>query len=105
MIQNSSDALRARILLENRTEDWGQISISYSEEENKKWIEVKDNGIGMSLEVIKSYLFEFGSSYWDSDLLLEEYPSLSGKKFTISLWEDGPITFHFKHEGEVVLSE
>lgn len=80
MIQNSSDALRARILLENRTEDWGQISISYSEEENKKWIEVKDNGIGMSLEVIKSYLFEFGSSYWDSDLLLEEYPSLSGKK-------------------------
>lgn len=80
MIQNSSDAIRARILLENRTEDWGKISISYSEEKNKKWIEVKDNGIGMSIEVIKSFLFEFGSSYWDSDLLLEEHPSLAGKK-------------------------
>ena len=80
MIQNSSDAIRARIMLEKRDENWGKIFISYTEKENKKCIEVRDNGIGMSIEGIKNFLFEFRSSYWDSDLLLEEHPSLAGQK-------------------------
>lgn len=31
--------------------------------------------------------------------------SLKGKKFTLNIWDDEGITFHFKAEGEVVLKE
>ncbi len=36
---------------------------------------------------------------------LPEQGTLVGKKFSVALGEDEPITFHFKTEGEVVLSE
>lgn len=79
LIQNSSDAIRARRKLENRSDEWGSIKISVYVEDGNKYIEIEDDGIGMSLEVIKNYLFDFGNSYWGSELMLEEHPGLMAK--------------------------
>lgn len=76
LIQNSSDAIRARRLVESRDHEWGLITIKQSESGESSSLEVEDNGLGMSLDVIKNYLFEFGSSYWDSELMQEEHPGL-----------------------------
>lgn len=77
LIQNSSDAVRARRILEKRPETWGNVIVRASNKESKAWIEVEDNGIGMSLDVVKQYLFEFGSCYWNSELMHEEHPGLT----------------------------
>ena len=48
LIQNASDAIRARRMLENESSDFGDIFIHIGKDENGKYIEVEDNGIGMS---------------------------------------------------------
>lgn len=40
---------------------------------------VSDNGIGMSERVLLEVLLDLGSSYWNSDLILEENPGLTSK--------------------------
>lgn len=79
LIQNSSDAIRARRSLESRSEDWGEIKVTRVVDGEVSWLEVEDNGLGMTLDVIKNYLFEFGSSYWNSELMQEEHPGLLSK--------------------------
>ncbi|WP_047043713.1 ATP-binding protein [Vibrio mexicanus] len=49
------------------------------ERENQIYLRVRDCGTGMSLNVIKDYLFDFGKSYWNSDLMQEEFPGLISK--------------------------
>lgn len=84
LIQNSTDAIRARRVVENRDCEYGEVVVSLGNDEIGDYIEVTDNGIGMSLNNIKDFLLNFGSSYWTSDLLREEYPGLisSGIKQT-----------------------
>jgi hypothetical protein len=84
LIQNSSDAIRARRKLESRSNEWGNIKLSILSEGEDKYIEVEDNGIGMSLDVIKNYLFDFGTSYWGSELMLEEHPGLMAKEIKVT---------------------
>ena len=84
LIQNSSDAVRARIKLENRSEDWGSIKVSRLINGDDEFIQVEDNGIGMSLDVVKQYLFDFGTSYWGSELMLEEHPGLMAKDINVT---------------------
>lgn len=84
LIQNSSDAVRARRKLENRNDDWGNIKISRLKDGEDEYIQVEDNGIGMSLDVIKNYLFDFGTSYWGSELMLEEHPGLMAKEINVT---------------------
>lgn len=79
LIQNSSDAIKARRKLEGRDDEWGKIQITAFQESGAIEISIEDNGIGMSLDVIKKYLFDFGSSYWNSELLQEEHPGLISK--------------------------
>lgn len=76
LIQNACDAIRARRILENRSDDWGTICIRLGKDERSEWLEVEDNGIGMSLQVLTQYLLDFGKSYWGSDLMIEEFPGL-----------------------------
>ena len=84
LIQNSSDAIRARRKIESRSKSWGGIKISRIIEGEDEFIQVEDNGIGMSLDVVKNYLFDFGTSYWGSELMLEEHPGLIGKDFNVT---------------------
>jgi Molecular chaperone, HSP90 family len=80
LIQNARDAIHARRKLDNGFDD-GRIIIRLKEDDRKRWIEVEDNGIGMSLNCIKYNLLDFGSSYWKSNLAKYENPGLRSKRF------------------------
>lgn len=79
LIQNARDAIVARRERDSNFE--GRINISIKEIENKQWLTVEDNGVGMSLQTIKDYFLNFGSSFWGSDLAKLEYPGLRASKF------------------------
>jgi len=82
LIQNASDAVRARRIFENKADNWGEIIIREGKEKESFWIEIEDNGIGMSEEVIKGPFLDFGTSYWGSELMLKEFPGLISKGFS-----------------------
>lgn len=79
LIQNARDAIVARRKQEKGFE--GAIDVKIEQEGKDTYIEVTDNGLGMSLRTIKDYLLNFGSSYWASDLAKEEYPGLYSSGF------------------------
>lgn len=81
LIQNSCDAVRARRILEDRSEAWGEIQVELTEEGGDYWIEVTDTGVGMSTDLMKNYLLDFGSSYWGSSLMRDELPGLMSSDF------------------------
>lgn len=81
LIQNSADALRARWAFESRPEGWGQVTVRLGEDGEKHWLEVEDNGIGMSSTVLTKYLLDFGTSFWGSSAMIDELPGLLGSGF------------------------
>lgn len=82
LVQNASDAIRARRLIEGRDKNWGDIHIRINEaEDGITTIEVEDNGIGMSKDVLVGHLLDFGSSFWHSNSMLEEFPELESSGF------------------------
>jgi hypothetical protein len=81
LIQNALDAVRARRLIEGRPTDWGEVIVRQGKDSDEYWIEVEDNGIGMSADVLKGPFLDFGISFWDSELMYDEFPGLSAKGF------------------------
>lgn len=81
LIQNATDAIRARRILENRSDNYGDIYIRTGMDTEGNWIEVEDNGIGMSQAVLSGPFLDFGNSFWDSPLMLRELPGLISKGF------------------------
>ena len=82
LIQNSRDAIHARGSQDDDYSiDDGKIVIRLKDEKRKRFIEIEDNGIGMSLDCIKHYLLNFGSSYWESPLSKKENPGLRSSNF------------------------
>jgi len=85
LIQNACDAVRARRLQETgahyQTRDLGEVIVRQGIDENGHWIEVQDNGLGMSPYVLTNTLLDFGSSLWNSADLHREWPGLEGRKF------------------------
>lgn len=80
LIQNASDAIRARRMMDNSFVD-ERITIRLKEIESKYFLEIVDNGIGMSIDCIKHHLLDFGSSYWKSSLSRFENPGLRSSGF------------------------
>jgi PKD repeat protein len=79
LIQNARDSIVAR---RQREVDFdGKINIVIELIDGKTWVSVKDNGVGMSLQTIKDYFLNFGSSFWASDLAKSEYPGLNSSGF------------------------
>lgn len=77
LVQNSCDAIRARRVYEKRVSDFGKITVTLSEtKEGEFWLEVADNGIGMSERVLTDFLLDFGRSFWGSPQMQEELPGL-----------------------------
>lgn len=72
LIQNSIDA--CKLMQEIKKSDFGapepMIRISYSEENN--YVKIKDNGIGMSLDVVKKHFLNVGKSYYKSNEYLHK---------------------------------
>ena len=86
LIQNGCDAVRARRLLQEEEDDWGKVTVRLGADINTDgvadpWIEIEDNGVGMSARVLKGALLDFGVSFWGSREMREEYPGLLGKAF------------------------
>jgi hypothetical protein len=82
LIQNASDAVRARRLLKNLGNDWGKVVVRYGTDNQGTWVEVEDEGLGMSRVVLSGPFLDFGSSFWGSDLMHTEFPSLEQKGFS-----------------------
>jgi len=81
LIQNASDAIRARRILENKQENFGNIIVRFGKETQGQYIEVEDNGIGMSPKVLTGPFLDFGQSFWGTSLMHEELPGLESKGF------------------------
>ena len=66
LIQNSIDA--CKIMNEiNFDEDYDIPSITIAISKEKKYVKIKDTGIGMTLDVIKNHFLNVGKSYYKSD--------------------------------------
>jgi signal transduction histidine kinase len=48
LVQNSSDAIRARRLLQNFDNSYGKVTVIVRSEADGYWLDVEDDGIGMS---------------------------------------------------------
>lgn len=81
LIQNSTDAIRARRYLERRPEDYGDIAVQLGSDNEGHWIEVADNGIGMSEGVMTGAMLDFGSPFWNSERMMLELPGLASSGF------------------------
>lgn len=80
LIQNARDAIVARQIHENGIE--GKIIVVISKDQDgTTWVEIIDNGIGMSLTTVKECLLNFGKSFWKSDLMKSEFPGLNSSGF------------------------
>ncbi|MDO8343990.1 MAG: ATP-binding protein [Cellvibrio sp.] len=82
LIQNSCDAVRARRLLEQEPSDWGSVTVRTGRDESGFYIEVEDNGVGMSIPVLTGPFLDFGTSFWGTSLMHEELPGLESKGFS-----------------------
>ncbi len=82
LIQNASDAIRARRILEDEESIFGNIVVKFGKDDNGQFIEVEDNGIGMSPKVLTGPFLDFGESFWGTSLMHEELPGLESKGFS-----------------------
>src|SRR3569832_318563 len=80
IIQNARDAIAARrALAANYT---GKILVKISSKSGaQSFVEVRDDGIGMSERTMVSALLDFGTSFWASDLVQSELPGLRSSSF------------------------
>lgn len=81
LIQNSADAIRARRCIDHENEDYGDIIITFGKDNDVEFIQIEDNGIGMSSNVMVNSLLDFGQSFWGSDRMHEEFPGLEQTSF------------------------
>jgi Histidine kinase-, DNA gyrase B-, and HSP90-like ATPase len=84
LIQNASDAIRARRELEPDDSQYqGRVTVrlesGIEDGEVGHWLSVEDDGIGMSERVLVGPLLEFGTSYWTSNLIRNEWPGLAAR--------------------------
>ena len=78
LIQNASDAVRARRALNLDPHYEGKVNVSLKDtRENDTWqLVVEDDGTGMSERVLSGALLEFGKSFWASEEVQDEFPGL-----------------------------
>ncbi|OWQ45930.1 hypothetical protein CDL60_17515 [Roseateles noduli] len=80
LLQNANDAIRARALKRNIS--GGEIFVGLVEDETgEAWLEVRDNGIGMSQYVLSEVLLDFGRSLWSDPAVRQHLPGLMAKGF------------------------
>jgi len=83
LLANAADAIRARRVLEAELPpDWGKITVTLGRDiDDAYWLEVADDGVGMSEALLSGPLLEFGTSYWETWLAREEHPGLLSRGF------------------------
>ena len=78
LLQNAIDAIQARRHLQSRPE-WGTIIVELTRRRDGIWLSVEDTGVGMSEAVLVGPLLDFGSSFWRSPQIADEFPGLAAK--------------------------
>lgn len=78
MIQNSIDACKLRKEFENNKKQYGDeefgASIKIIINRDTGYVTIKDNGMGMTMDIVNNYFLNIGKSYYTSEsFLLEEY--------------------------------
>lgn len=81
LIQNARDAVVARRIKEGRDRSWGGITVRLVSSGGEHKVEVQDTGLGMSEELLVGPLLDFGTSYWNTPLMLREHPGLTSRGF------------------------
>lgn len=81
LIQNAADAIRARRCIDGEDKDYGNIILTLGKEGKSEYIQLEDNGIGMSPNVMINSLLDFGQSFWGSDRMHDEFPGLEQTSF------------------------
>lgn len=79
LVQNSRDSIDARRVFENSFK--GRITIRLKKIEGEYWLYIEDDGVGMSKRVLTGPLLDFGTSFWTSSLVQNEFPGLRSSKF------------------------
>jgi hypothetical protein len=79
LIQNGADAIRARYLLQPGFSEHANVTVRVIEADGSFWLEVQDNGVGMSRRTLTDSLLDFGRSFWNSSAVREEFAGLLGK--------------------------
>lgn len=80
VIQNARDAIAARRALSSTYTGKILVKIT-SKSDTQSFVEVRDDGIGMSERTMISALLDFGTSFWASDLVQSEFPGLRSSSF------------------------
>ncbi len=60
----------------------GKIRVKFGEDANGTYIEISDNGVGMSSLVMTQSLLDFGQSFWGTNLMHKEFPLLEAKGYS-----------------------
>lgn len=82
LVQNASDAIRARRCLEGADNGYdGTITILLGEQDGERYLEVEDNGIGMSSDTMIYTLLDFGNSFWQTEEMHAQFPGLEQTNF------------------------
>lgn len=77
LIQNSADAIRVRRALNGYSRTEGVVHVALRQDAEKHWwLDVHDNGAGMSRRVLTETLLDFGKSLWRTDAVRQEFPGL-----------------------------
>jgi len=78
LIQNAADAIRARRKLQGHEPTFGRILVRPGKDPatNEDWIEVEDDGVGMSKDVLTDTLLDFGAAFWGTGRMRVEFPGL-----------------------------
>jgi len=80
LIQNARDAISARRAFASNFK--GSILVKITQKSPiQTYIEVQDDGIGMSERTMVGALLDFGTSFWASDLVQSEFPGLRSSSF------------------------
>lgn len=80
LIQNASDAIHARRLME-KDDSIGKINVRVYKDGEDTVLSVTDNGVGMSLSTVSHSLLNFGNSFWHGDAVHDEFPGLKTAGF------------------------
>jgi Histidine kinase-, DNA gyrase B-, and HSP90-like ATPase len=79
LIQNSADAVRARRLLDKSYD--GKILIEIEKDISGTFLKIIDDGVGMSKRVLTGSLLDFGTSFWSSSIIKDEFPGLLSSNY------------------------
>ncbi len=80
LLQNSRDAIylqRAADQVANFSTESGLITLSMERTNDKDYLVISDNGVGMTAHVVTNYLLGIASDYWHSSDFFSTFPKVS----------------------------